>query len=211
MMKKTSILIAMFAVMAAATTAKAQVDFDGRKNQQITIHTLLASDQYAPQTETLTPIPTIPSAESPEYPTVLRELDTQNRLTLAEDCPAHITGSVARNFLRDKTLTVLYNSREVVFVKYNGKNTYMELERSDDPGLLQYLDTLPALAWNGNKSWISVCKDVLVWVSLIKDGIEVGQWVTKRMCELEWSSGPGEIGHIPAGAETHVRAIAFQL
>lgn len=215
-MNKTSILIAMSAVMSGIYGAKAgEIDFDGRSAGSIRSVNFAVSGAEIDQAIPVTPVPELgivkgeslaKDVHARETATILQELDSNSRKKLAESGIAKSEHEILA-LLQNRGLRVLYSSSEVLFVEPKGKEVYNVVSGSRNPALIQHISNIKASP--DNKNWILVCKEILEWVILIKEGVEVGQWVKQKVCEQEWASGPGEGGHIPPGAENQQRLVAF--
>lgn len=200
-MKKTSILIAMFAVIAAVSSVRAEgfgVDFDKGSFRTADFIKAIAENEKA--------VPILPEGVSVEMigkanPSKMYALGKTGMQRLHKeiiDQPIKSLGQDVLGLINNEKTTIIYNDKEVYFVSAVAENTYNILQTESNAQLINVLLKLKGQAqgevYSQNKGWITVCKDVLTWVSLIRDGVEVTVQVYKYMCAQEWEDTPSTPG-----------------
>jgi hypothetical protein len=207
-MKKSNILIAVVvAVLAAASVAKAEevtVDFDSNSANGAMVD-LLRQNSLAQVTVAPLPAGILPAESRKMY-----ELTNKEVKLLSEKIGGCSAGLALRLEPHGSAEKVLFNGTELLFGR-NSDGTKLNITAViDSPELLRFAQALIrerslAGGCSQNKLWVKKCYDLIVYVTTIRDGLEVLQEVTKWICEQEWvdeSDGPGA-PHLPN--PNHVR------
>lgn len=184
-MKKTSILIAMFTVIATASVVCAEniINFDGKGTSRGSFADLL---QTAGSCQDNAPACSIPSpvavkSETEETPHVTAGPDKFYRLKAAaiEKFRAAALHSTLVNgidhkvsqMISDRNTEVLFSGRRTLFVQISGQDKYTAIGETDNKNLLTFLKDLDsaeksqATAANSNKlycakpRWVEQCKN----------------------------------------------------
>lgn len=209
-MKK--MMIAVIAVLAAVSVVRAEVqaDFDSSIVTGMAVLRAAACKNYKYDADhsVSEPVPVLSTESRQDYLKKL-PLNREDRMVISQKLPDGIAAVTVKTLIQDEKVVVLFNGNKVFFTESAGKEIYNVILESNSGLLVKLLSEAESRSGDvqQNKSWVTMCIEIVKWAIFIKDGIEVGGWVTEKVCEQKWVDGNGEGGHIPPLSEGHVRSL----
>ncbi len=183
---KILIMLIMFPLVAFGNDKEFNFDFDGKniKSQQIDFvrfNKLNLIDLS--ENDLFIPYPKI-TQESEKNVTLKLKLLNKKYLDnlLREDFDSFKDFQKIIRDNKEKKIFIIYSDTKIYLATEISENKYNVIYESNDCNFVKKISSI--FLSNPDKGWITVCKEILTWVSLIKDGVEVGYWVTKQICEL---------------------------
>lgn len=207
-MNRKSILIAAMIITAVTSVSKAQfiVNFDSPDIQNTQINKAITSMKSIDMNTCNIAEPLIaePVPTFDAIPARITKITKTERGLLLNALTDSINEEATAKIQTTESIRAIVSKSEVLFAVPASKEVYDIFLQSNNPQIIDMFTASNVAARTDKNAILIGCREILKWVLIIKDGVEIGKWVKETICEPQEGSG-GEGGHIPPGSETHAR------
>jgi hypothetical protein len=203
------VLIAVFGSASVVKAVESAIDFDGGLSRGVNFSEIIKTADFCKNNQNnCEKVESVPAQSVPKEAVnngnslPMYELSMGRKQMLQKELMFHPIESLGPNIRRliyDENIGIMFNDEEICFVRRIAVNTYNILDRVQDKKLLNVIEKLKEPGFS-SKGWVSSCRSILTWASLIKDGIEVTTQVYTWVCEQEWQGDPPINTGNPAGS-----------
>ena len=114
---------------------------------------------------------------------VLYRLSGADRALLIDQLRSNTRYLEMSELLKQDSVSVFLGNAELTLASTKDNATYYVVGSISNPEVVSAVSRGGKAENTQSKSYITMCRNVLEWVVLIKEGVEVGKWVARKICE----------------------------